>query len=45
MVKNLLGTGGAIKKASETIDGPFFVLYGDSYLDICYKDVYDFYIS
>tara|TARA_Y100000816_G_C26059060_1_gene555957 strand:- start:510 stop:1226 length:717 start_codon:yes stop_codon:yes gene_type:complete len=43
--KKLLGTGGAIKKVSETIDGPFFVLYGDSYLDICYKDVYDFYIS
>ena len=45
MVKNFLEPGGAIKKVSETIDGPFFVLYGDSYLDICYKDVYDFYIS
>ena len=33
------------KKGFETIDGPFFVLCGDSYLDICYKDVYDFYIS
>tara|TARA_B100001989_G_C24506037_1_gene447594 strand:- start:454 stop:1170 length:717 start_codon:yes stop_codon:yes gene_type:complete len=42
--ENLLGTGGAIKKASEMINGPFFVLYGDSYLDICYKELYDFYI-
>ena len=34
-----------VKKAANMISGPFFVLYGDSYLDICYKDVYDFYMK
>ena len=29
---NLLGTGGAIRNALPLIEGPFFVLYGDSYL-------------
>ena len=43
--ESLLGTGGAVKKAANMISGPFFVLYGDSYLDICYKDVYDFYMK
>jgi len=32
--ETLLGTGGAIKKASEMIPEAFIVLYGDSYLDI-----------
>ncbi len=36
-------TGGAIKKASAALTGPFFVLYGDSYLDITYKDVEEAY--
>lgn len=31
---NFRGTGGAIKKVSGKIDGPFFVTYGDSYLDV-----------
>jgi len=35
----LLGTGGAIRKALPLLDGPFFVLYGDSYLDCGYSDV------
>ena len=30
----LLGTGGAIKKASAMLPGAFVILYGDSYLDI-----------
>ena len=30
----LLGTGGAIKKAAGILPGSFFILYGDSYLDI-----------
>ena len=34
-----LGTGGAIKKASKEIKTPFFVMYGDSYLDISFKEV------
>jgi NDP-sugar pyrophosphorylase family protein len=34
--ENLLGTGGAIRLAVEqgAVHGPFFVLYGDSYLDL-----------
>ena len=35
----LLGTGGSIKKALPMLGNTFFVLYGDSYLDINYKDV------
>jgi NDP-sugar pyrophosphorylase family protein len=34
----LLGTGGAIRKASAYLSAPFFVLYGDSYLPIDYQD-------
>jgi NDP-sugar pyrophosphorylase family protein len=43
----LLGTGGAIKKAMDMLPNNFFVLYGDSYLPIdfskvekCYQDSY-----
>lgn len=35
----LLGTGGAIKKIEEFLPDAFFVLYGDSYLDIPYAPV------
>jgi len=41
----LLGTGGAIKKALPLLSKDFFVLYGDSYLPINYKDVEDAYVS
>lgn len=34
-----LGTGGAIRQALSLIDGPFFVLYGDSYLPCDYVDI------
>lgn len=34
-----LGTGGAIRQALALIDGPFFVLYGDSYLPCDYADI------
>jgi NDP-sugar pyrophosphorylase family protein len=34
-----LGTGGAVRKAAELVDGPFFILYGDAYLDIDYGAV------
>jgi len=37
--EKLLGTGGALKKAARGIDGPFFVLYGDSYLDVDYAKI------
>jgi NDP-sugar pyrophosphorylase family protein len=35
----LLGTGGAIKKASTLLPNAFFVLYGDSYLPVDYQAV------
>ena len=35
----LLGTGGAIKKASKLLPDAFFVLYGDSYLTVEYQAV------
>jgi NDP-sugar pyrophosphorylase family protein len=35
----LLGTGGAVKKALSLLPDTFFILYGDSYLDIDYKVV------
>ena len=34
-----LGTGGAIRQALALIGGPFFVLYGDSYLPCDYADI------
>jgi D-glycero-alpha-D-manno-heptose 1-phosphate guanylyltransferase len=36
--KELLGTGGALKLASDLIEEKFLLLYGDSYLDIDYND-------
>jgi NDP-sugar pyrophosphorylase family protein len=35
----LLGTAGAIRRALPFLSGPFFVLYGDSYLTCNYGDV------
>src|SRR5712692_229886 len=35
----LLGTGGALKKALPVLGDAFFVLYGDSYLDVDYAAV------
>jgi N-acetyl-alpha-D-muramate 1-phosphate uridylyltransferase len=35
----LLGTGGAVKKALPLLPESFFILYGDSYLDIEYNSV------
>jgi NDP-sugar pyrophosphorylase family protein len=36
----LLGTGGALRKALPLLGEEFFVIYGDSYLDILYAPVY-----
>ena len=36
----LLGTGGALKKAAPLLGETFFVMYGDSYLDISLAPVY-----
>ena len=41
----LLGTGGAIKKALPLLSKDFFVLYGDSFLPIDYKNAGDAYVS
>ena len=40
---NLLGTGGAIKNALHLLNDEFFVLYGDSWLEIDYCSVYEFF--
>jgi NDP-sugar pyrophosphorylase family protein len=37
--QQLLGTGGALRNAYNSLDDKFMVLYGDSYLDINYKKV------
>ena len=37
-----LGTGGAVHKRLTQLDGPFFVLYGDSYLPCDYADIQAF---
>lgn len=39
-----LGTGGAVKKISQTLKGNFFLLYGDSYLRINFKEVLGSYL-
>jgi NDP-sugar pyrophosphorylase family protein len=36
---SLLGTGGALRRALPFLGGTFFVLYGDSYLDLSYASV------
>jgi NDP-sugar pyrophosphorylase family protein len=41
----LLGTGGAIKHIGKKLPDNFFVLYGDSYLDVDYKAVEAAYYS
>tara|TARA_B100001057_G_C22825176_1_gene941104 strand:+ start:160 stop:870 length:711 start_codon:yes stop_codon:yes gene_type:complete len=41
--KILLGTGGAIKNAFSYISEDFLIIYGDSYLDIDYKSVLNFF--
>jgi N-acetyl-alpha-D-muramate 1-phosphate uridylyltransferase len=39
--EGLLGTGGALKNALSFLQAEFFLIYGDSYLDIDYRPVYD----
>ena len=39
----LLGTGGAIKRALPLLGDEFFVLYGDSYLQVDYAPIADFF--
>jgi N-acetyl-alpha-D-muramate 1-phosphate uridylyltransferase len=39
----LLGTGGALRRAAPLLDQVFWVMYGDSYLDIDYRAVLDYF--
>lgn len=41
--EELLGTGGAVKKAIPLLSDDFFIMYGDSYLPINFSHVSDFY--
>jgi NDP-sugar pyrophosphorylase family protein len=40
-----LGTGGAIRKSLNFLNGPFFVVYGDSYLPCDYKGIQAYFES
>jgi N-acetyl-alpha-D-muramate 1-phosphate uridylyltransferase len=40
-----LGTGGAIKQALSLVPNTFAILYGDTFLDIQYKPIYETYIG
>ncbi len=41
--ETLLGTGGAIKKAFPLLSDPFMIMYGDSYLNIEYIDIMEYF--
>ncbi len=41
----LIGTGGALRKALPLLSDPFFVMYGDSYLDVNFAAIHDFFVS
>jgi NDP-sugar pyrophosphorylase family protein len=41
--EQLLGTGGALRRAAPLLGQIFWVLYGDSYLDINYRAVLDYF--
>ncbi|MBU4313553.1 MAG: hypothetical protein KJ821_01980, partial [Actinobacteria bacterium] len=43
--EKLLGTGGAVKKALPLLEEDFFVMYGDSYLTVNFKDVYNYFLA
>lgn len=43
--EKLLGTGGAIKRALPLLTDVFLVMYGDSYLNINFKPVIDYFLS
>ena len=43
--EKLLGTGGAIKRAAHLLDDVFWVMYGDSYMDIDYPAVLNSFFS
>ncbi len=41
----LLGTGGAVMKALEKVQGEFFVMYGDSYLNTDFESINEYFFS
>ena len=41
--ETLLGTGGALKKAFPLLSDPFMILYGDSFLNIEYIDILNYF--
>jgi NDP-sugar pyrophosphorylase family protein len=41
--ETLLGTGGALKKAFPLVSDPFMILYGDSFLNIEYIDILNYF--
>lgn len=41
--ETLLGTGGALKKALSLLSDPFMIMYGDSYLNIEYIDILNYF--
>jgi NDP-sugar pyrophosphorylase family protein len=41
--EKLLGTGGAIKNAMDLLDDTFFVMYGDSYLNIDFNPINEYF--
>jgi MurNAc alpha-1-phosphate uridylyltransferase len=43
--EKLLGTGGAVKKALSKLEDPFFVMYGDSYLDTDFKIINEYFLK
>lgn len=43
--ENLLGTGGALKKAEPLLDENFFLMWGDSYLLLDYPDIWNAYLK
>ncbi|MCH7501377.1 MAG: NTP transferase domain-containing protein [Nitrospinae bacterium] len=41
----LLGTGGALVKAFPLLGDPFWIMYGDTYLDISFPPIKDYFLS
>ena len=43
--EKLLGTGGALKLAESYLAERFFLIWGDSYVRLSYKDMFDFHLK
>lgn len=43
--EKLLGTGGALKLAEPYLDEHFFLIWGDSYVRLNYKEMYEFHLK